>query len=100
MTSMRQCRPSTTNGELPFQSQEQLLRTELSAPEILTFYGRQLDSAGWKAAAVPNESVARTWTRAASSGDSAQDVTLTVTRLTIPGCYQIELRATAPGARR
>jgi hypothetical protein len=99
MSSMRVCRPSTNYGGPPYQSQEQSLRTALSAQDILAFYGKQLDSAGWKTAAMPDEMVTRTWTKS-TAADSSQDVTLTVSRLPTTGCYQIELRATARGPKR
>lgn len=99
MSSMRACRPATSNGPIPFQSQEQSLRTALSAQDILAFYGKQLDSAGWKPAATPDETVARTWTKS-SGTDSSQDVTLTVSKMAAAGCYQIELRASARGPTR
>lgn len=99
MSSGRICRPTTSTGPLPYQSQEQTLRSDLSAQQILAFYGKQLDSAGWKSVTAPNDNAASTWTRAAGS-DSAQDVTLGVTKLTIPGCYEVTLRATARGPGR
>ena len=85
---------------MPYQSQEQWLRTDLSAQAILDYYGRQLDSAGWKGVTAPNDHAARTWSIANARGDTTQDVTLTVSKLSSPGCYQIELRATARGPKR
>jgi hypothetical protein len=100
MSSMRACRPPNPNGMMPYQSQEQWLRTDLSAQAILDYYGRQLDSAGWKGVTAPNDHAARTWSIANARGDTTQDVTLTVSKLSTPGCYQIELRATARGPKR
>jgi hypothetical protein len=98
MSSMRACRPQTPNGMVPYQSQEQWLRTDQSAQAILDYYGQQLDSAGWKPATAPNEHAVRTWSKV--NGDTAQDVTLTVTKLSTPGCFEIGLRASAREPRR
>jgi hypothetical protein len=98
MSSMRICRSQTPSGMMPYQSQEQWLRTDRSAQAILDYYGQQLDSAGWRPVTGPNEHAARTWSKA--SGDTAQDVTLTVTKLSTPGCFEIDLRASAREPRR
>src|SRR5439155_15310474 len=68
------CRPQ--NGSMGAEMQSQALRTEFSLQEILTRYGRQLDSAGWKPVA-DTASVARTWANA----PNGQEVTITVTKL-------------------
>ena len=73
------------------QTQDQPLRTDLSSQEILTHYGRQLDSAGWKS--VNNaSSVAGTWT----NPQNGQEVTIRITPVaTQAGCYDVSLSATA-----
>jgi hypothetical protein len=79
------------NG-MSMEAQQQPLRTELSPQEILGHYGRQLDSAGWKAVTGAPASVAGTWANAANG----QEVTIGVTKLPAQaGCYEVSLRATA-----
>jgi hypothetical protein len=100
VASMRACRGSNPNNVgLASQTQEQELRTGMSEEEILSFYGKQLDSAGWKVA-TPIPRVSRTWSKATPNGDSTQDVTLTVSKLSTPSCYHLELRAMERGPRR
>jgi hypothetical protein len=92
--SSQRCQPQRQGGMGP-QSQEQPLLTDMSANAILDHYGRQLDSAGWKAATGAGEMVSRTWSKEIS-GRGTQDVTITVSRLpTQPGCYGVNLRASA-----
>ena len=82
------CRQNS-NGNT--QTQSQPLRTELSLPEILAHYGRQLDSAGWKSTSARGESASETWANAATG----QEVTITVTKTpSMTGCYELSLRAT------
>jgi hypothetical protein len=77
--------------------QTQPLRTELSLPEILAHYGKQLDSAGWKPMSVRGESTSGTWTNAATG----QDVTITIAKMSnMTGCYDVSLRATARRSSR
>ncbi|HKW11238.1 MAG TPA: hypothetical protein VJO33_12725, partial [Gemmatimonadaceae bacterium] len=54
------CRPPSSS--IGPESQSQLLRTEMSLPEILAYYGKQLDSAGWKPSSVNDSSVTGSWT--------------------------------------
>lgn len=100
LSSMRVCRTPSSSGALSFQSQEQWLRSELSAQAILDYYGKQLDSAGWKPATTTMQHLAKTWTKVTPSGDSAQDLTLSVTKIATPACYQIDLQATPRGPKR
>jgi hypothetical protein len=98
MTSMRLCRTAGPSAEM--QSQEQSLRTELSAEQILGFYGKQLDSAGWKPLDTSAQTVARTWSKPGAGPDTARELTLSVSKMTTPGCYVIQLRAQARGPAR
>jgi hypothetical protein len=91
-TSSQRCRrPAVGMGD---QSQTQQVLSELSAPEILAYYSRQLDSAGWKPALTDTDAVSRTWAKAIASRGT-QEITLTIRRLPAPsGCYDVNLRAT------
>jgi hypothetical protein len=71
-------------------SQMQPLKTELSLPEILAHYGKQLDSAGWKPVSNNASSVSGSW----SDSSTGQEVTLTITKMpNLAGCYEVSLRA-------
>lgn len=90
--STQRCRRSspTMMGD---QSQTQPLLSEMAPADILAYYGRQLDSAGWKPSASEGESVSKTWSKAIPARGT-QDVTITVTRIqSQSGCYDISLRA-------
>jgi hypothetical protein len=64
ISAMRTCRSeSSSSGALSLQQQEQWLRSELSPDEILAYYGKQLDSAGWKPAEPNKATVTRTWAK-------------------------------------
>lgn len=72
------------------ESQEQPLKTEMSLTEVLSYYGRQLDSAGWKSSPA-DANASGSWT----NPQTAQEVTITVSRNTAStGCYDVLLRAT------
>ena len=78
------------------QTQDQPVRTDLSAQEILTHYGRQLDSAGWKSVNSAS-SVAGTWT----NPQNGQEVTIKITpTASQAGCYDVSLSATARRSTR
>jgi hypothetical protein len=97
-SSIRTCRPANSyNGGM--QSQEQPVRTELSPDEILAYYGKQLDSAGWRSDS-QGQSVTRTWAKANAARDSTQELTLTVSKMSIPGCYEVQLRAAVQSPTR
>ena len=67
------------------------MRTTMSATELLAHYGRQLDSAGWKAITGTEAArVAGKWTKSDSLG--TREVTLTVSGMpSRAGCYTVEL---------
>jgi hypothetical protein len=74
------------------QSQNQPLKTDLSMRDILAYYARQLDSAGWKSAIPDSSSVAGTWANATTG----QEVTIIISQMPAQlGCYEVTLRATA-----
>ena len=88
---MMSCRSPSMSGT---SSQNQPLRSELSASEILAHYGRQLDSAGWKSGADNVGTVTRSWSKGSGTRD-AQDVTITVSGMPgRDGCYSVTLSAT------
>jgi len=74
------------------ESQQQQLRTEMSLPEILAYYGKQLDSAGWRPIDGRDSLVTGDWT----NPSTGQQVSISVKRMPAQsGCYEISLRATA-----
>jgi hypothetical protein len=73
------------------EEQQEVVQSELSLPEILTHYGRQLDSAGWKQGTKSLPSLSGMW----SDPKTGQEVTLTIAPMPErAGCYQVSLRAT------
>lgn len=98
MTSMRTCRQPSM-GFSSSTSQQQELKTEMTAQQILAYYGKQLDSAGWKSSSGANESATAMWAKPADA-TASQEITLIVTKMTLPGCYQIQLRSSVRGAAR
>jgi hypothetical protein len=76
------------------QSQNQPLMTDLSPTEVLAYFGRQLDSAGWKSSSNEAERVSKTWSKAIGTRGT-QEVTITVTKTASQnGCFDVSLRAT------
>lgn len=79
-------------GSMPMglESQEQPLKTELSPSEVLAFYGKQLDSAGWKPTPPDAATVSGSW----MNPQTGQQVTINVAKNpTATGCYDVSLRA-------
>jgi hypothetical protein len=84
------CRRQSSMGDA---NQNQPLMTDLSPTEILAYYGKQLDSAGWKATPSEVDRVAKSWSKQIGTRGT-QEVTLTVTKNAAQnGCYDISLRA-------
>ena len=85
------CRRQNAMGDA---SQNQPLMTDLSPTDILAYYGKQLDSAGWKTTSSEVDRVTKSWSKQIGTR-GAQEVTLTVTKSAAQsGCYDISLRAT------
>lgn len=85
------CRRQSSMGDA---NQNQPLMTDLSPTEILAYYGKQLDSAGWKATSSEADRITKSWSKQIGTRGT-QEVTLTVTKSTAQnGCYDISLRAT------
>jgi hypothetical protein len=84
------CRPSPT-GMRGRATQNQPVLSPLSATEIVAYYGRQLDSAGWRSTRTPETSrAAGQWTKTDSVG--TREVTITVSGVPNRGeCYNVEL---------
>jgi len=85
------CRQTSSAGFRGRANQNQPVQSPLSAAEIVAYYGRQLDSAGWKSAR-QSEPVRATgqWTKTDSLG--TREVTITVA--SVPSrtdCYNVEL---------
>jgi hypothetical protein len=90
ISSLRCRRQNTMND----QSQNQPLMTDLSPTEVLAYFGRQLDSAGWKSSSNEAERVSKTWSKAIGTRGT-QEVTITVTKTASQnGCFDVSLRAT------
>jgi len=84
------CRRPNTMGD---QSQNQPLLTDLSPTEVIAYYGKQLDSAGWKSTSSDTDRITKTWSKQIGTRGT-QEVTLTVTRVASQnGCYDVSLRA-------
>lgn len=85
----------TSNGSMGDQSQNQAVLTDLSLPELLAHYGKQLDSAGWKAGSSNDaERISKTWTKQIPNR-GLQEVTITAAKGGAQtGCYDVSLRAT------
>ena len=89
--SNTRCRRANTMGDA---SQNQPLMSELSPADILTYYGKQLDSAGWKATSTDADRITKTWSKQIGTRGT-QEVTLTITKNgSQSGCYDVALRAT------
>ena len=85
------CRRQSAMGDA---NQNQPLITDLSPAEVLAYYGKQLDSAGWKTTSTEVDRVTKSWAKQIGTRGT-QEVTLTVTKnATQNGCYDISLRAT------
>lgn len=97
MTSMRACR-QVGPGFTSSATQQQELKTDLTAQQILAYYGKQLDSAGWKTASAPNESASGMWMNS-QGRDTSTELTLTVTRMPVANCFEIQLRTSQQGTR-
>ena len=90
MSSAR-CRRPNTMGDA---SQNQPLVTDLSPTDILAYYGKQLDSAGWKASSDEADRISKTWSKQIGTRGT-QDVSISITKLPSQnGCYEVSLRAT------
>lgn len=75
-------------------SQTQALLIDLSLNDVLTYYGKQLDSAGWKSISSDTDRVSKTWSKTIGTRGT-QEVTITVSRMAAQsGCYDVALRAT------
>ena len=72
-------------------SQSQPVQSTMAASEILTHYGRQLDSAGWRSRKDANTATAAgQWMKVDSAG--TREVTITVSAIAArTGCYNVEL---------
>jgi hypothetical protein len=70
------------------ESQEQPLKTEMSPSDVLAYYGRQLDSAGWKPTVPDAATISGSWT----NPQTGQQVTIGVaTNPASTGCYDVSL---------
>ena len=88
--SNTRCRRPNTMGDA---NQNQPLMTDLSSTEVLAYYGKQLDSAGWKATATETDRITKTWSKQIGTRGT-QEVTLTITKVAAQnGCYDVSLRA-------
>lgn len=83
------CRGPSTGFHGSASQGSQPVRSTMSASEVLTHFGRQLESAGWSAGR-GTESVVGKWTKSDSLG--TREVTLTVSAMpNRAGCYNVEL---------
>lgn len=90
----QRCRRNTSGGSGD-ASQNQPLLTDLSLNEILAYYGKQLDSAGWKSASSDTDRVSKTWTKVIGTRGT-QEVTIAISRVaSLSGCYDVVLHATS-----
>ena len=88
--SNTRCRRPNAMGDA---NQNQPLMTDLSPTEVLAYYGKQLDSAGWKATASEADRITKTWSKQIGTRGT-QEVTLTITKVAAQnGCYDVALRA-------
>ncbi|HEY2375925.1 MAG TPA: hypothetical protein VGH98_08100 [Gemmatimonadaceae bacterium] len=89
--SNTRCRRPSAGGDA---AQSQPLMSELSPAEVLAYYSKQLDSAGWKSTTAEPDRVSKTWSKAIGTRGT-QEVTITISRMASQsGCYDVALRAT------
>jgi hypothetical protein len=73
------------------ESQEQPLKTEMSPSDVLAYYGKQLDSAGWKPTTPDAATVSGSW----SNPQTGQQVRIDVAKNpAATGCYDVSLHVT------
>jgi len=72
------------------ESQNQPLKTEMSPSDVLAYYGKQLDSAGWQPTAPDATTISGSWT----NPQTGQQVTINVAKNPAStGCYDVSLHA-------